>query len=107
MGVFRLDPAGIDQDDLELYLIDHGLEEMGESTGEKGEAQIVVRCAFQAFGDLQSAIEERGLKAVSAESEFIPQNTIELSEDHAREVLEMIDRVEQDDDVQRVFHNLA
>src|SRR5687768_7940487 len=38
MGVFRLDPAGIDQDDLELYLIDHGLDEMGESTGEKGEA---------------------------------------------------------------------
>src|SRR6201996_1929383 len=37
MGVFRLNPTGIDQDDLELYLIDHGLEEMGESTGEKGE----------------------------------------------------------------------
>ncbi|NDE01874.1 MAG: YebC/PmpR family DNA-binding transcriptional regulator, partial [Gammaproteobacteria bacterium] len=46
MGVFRLDPAGIDQDDLELYLIDHGLDEMGESTGEKGEAQLVARCAF-------------------------------------------------------------
>jgi transcriptional/translational regulatory protein YebC/TACO1 len=39
MGVFRLDPAGIDQDDLELYLMDHGLEEMGEGTGEKGEPQ--------------------------------------------------------------------
>ena len=43
MGVFRLDPAGIDQDDLELYLIDHGLDEMGESTGEKGEPQATKR----------------------------------------------------------------
>ena len=47
MGVFRLHPEGIDQDDLELYLIDHGLDEMGESTGEKGEPQIVVRCAVR------------------------------------------------------------
>ena len=47
MGVFRLDPTGIDQDDLELYLIDHGLDEMGESAGEKGEPQLVVRCAFE------------------------------------------------------------
>ena len=61
MGVFRLDPAGIDQDDLELYLIDHGLEEMGESTGEKGEPQIVVRCAFDDFGTVQKALEDRGI----------------------------------------------
>ena len=46
MGVFRLNPEGINQDDLELYLIDHGLEEMGESTlSEKGEPQLVIRCA--------------------------------------------------------------
>src|SRR5262249_26735860 len=46
MGVFRLTPEGIDQDDLELDLIDYGLEEMGESTGEKGEPQLVIRCNF-------------------------------------------------------------
>ena len=61
MGVFRLNPEGIDQDDLELYLIDHGLEEMGESTGEKGEPQIVIRCMFADFGTLQKALEERKL----------------------------------------------
>ena len=59
MGVFRLSPEGIDQDDLELYLMDHGLDEMGEGTGEKGEPQIVVRCAFENFGQLQQALEER------------------------------------------------
>jgi YebC/PmpR family DNA-binding regulatory protein len=67
MGVFRLDPTGIDQDDLELYLIDHGLEEMGESTGEKGEPQIVVRCAFDDFGTVQKALEDRGIEPLSAE----------------------------------------
>jgi transcriptional/translational regulatory protein YebC/TACO1 len=61
MGVFRLNPAGIDQDDLELYLIDHGLEEMGESTGEKGELQIVARCLFENFGQMQKALEDRGV----------------------------------------------
>ena len=60
MGVFRLDPAGIDQDELELHLIDHGLEEMGESTGEKGEPQLVIRCAFADFGKVQEALESRG-----------------------------------------------
>ena len=71
MGVFRLNPAGIDQDDLELYLIDHGLEEMGESTGEKGEPQLVIRCAFADFGKLQEALEARGIAPLSAEHEYI------------------------------------
>ncbi len=106
MGVFRLDPTGIDQDALELELIDHGLQEMGESTGEKGEKQLVIRCAFADFGALQSAIEAKGLHVLSAESEYVPANMMELPEDQAKDVLEMIDRLEQDDDVQRVFHNL-
>ena len=100
-------PAGIDQDDLELDLIDHGLEEMGESTGEKGEPQLVVRCAFADFGTLQKALEDRGITPISAEHEYICQTPIELPEDQANEVLELIDKLEQDDDVQKVFHTLA
>lgn len=107
MGVFRLNPAGIDQEELELDLIDHGLEEMGESTGEKGEPQLVLRCAFTDFGQLQKALEDRKITPVSAESEYIPQTPVELPEDKATEVLKMIDALEQDDDVQKVFHNLA
>lgn len=107
MGVFRLDPKGIDQDALELELIDHGLQEMGESTGEKGEKQLVIRCAFNDFGQLQHAIEAKGLQPLSAESEYVPANLMTLPEDQAKEVLEMIDKLEQDDDVQRVFHNLG
>jgi YebC/PmpR family DNA-binding regulatory protein len=107
MGVFRLKPEGIDQEALELELIDHGLEEMGESTGEKGEPQLVIRCAFTDFGQLQKAIEERGITPISAESEYIAQTPVELPEEKATEVLKMIDALEQDDDVQKVFHVLA
>jgi YebC/PmpR family DNA-binding regulatory protein len=107
MGVFRLDPAGIDQDDLELYLIDHGLEEMGESTGEKGEPQLVIRGLFPDFGRLQMALEARGITPLSAEHEYVCTVPTELPEDHATEVLTLIDKLEQDDDVQKVFHTLA
>jgi YebC/PmpR family DNA-binding regulatory protein len=107
MGVFRLDPAGIDQDDLELYLIDHGLEEMGESTGEKGEPQLVVRGAFEDFGRLQEALEARGVVPLSAEQEYVCSAPTELPEEQANEVLALIDKLEQDEDVQRVFHTLG
>ncbi len=107
MGVFRLPPEGLDADALELDLIDHGLEEMGEGQGEKGEPQLVIRCAFSSFGQLQAALEERKLPILSAESEYVAQTPVELAEEQAREVLELVDALEQDDDVQRVFHNLA
>jgi YebC/PmpR family DNA-binding regulatory protein len=107
MGVFKISPEGVDQDALELDLIDHGLEEMGESVDDKGEKTLVIRCAFQSFGQLQSAIEQRGLKVISAEHEYIPQNLVELPADQAKEVLELVDEMEQDEDVQKVFHTLA
>jgi YebC/PmpR family DNA-binding regulatory protein len=106
MGVFRLAPEAIDVDSLELELIDHGLQDMGESVGEKGEKQLVVHCAFSDFGKLQHAIEAKGLTLLSAEGEFIAESLTELPEDPANEVLKLVDALEQDEDVQRVFHNL-
>ena len=107
MGVFRLNPEGIDPDDLELYLIDHGLEEFGESTNEKGEPQLVARCLFEDFGTLQKGLEDRGIAPVSAEHEYLCQAPTELPEEQATEVLELIDKLEQDEDVQKVYHTLA
>jgi YebC/PmpR family DNA-binding regulatory protein len=108
MGVFRLDPASVkDQDELELDMIDYGLEEMGESTGEKGEPQLVIRCAFHDFGKMQEALEKRKLTPLSAEHEYICSMPTELPEAQAAEVLALIDKLEQDDDVQKVFHTLA
>jgi len=107
MGVFRLSPQGLDLEAIELDLIDHGLEEMGEGKGEKGEPQVVIRCAFASFGQLQAAIEARKLPLISAEHEYVAQNPVELPEEKASEVLALVDALEQDDDVQRVFHSLA
>jgi YebC/PmpR family DNA-binding regulatory protein len=107
MGTFRLDPKGLNQDELEMELIDHGLEEMGESTGEKGEPQLVLRCAFNDFGTLQKALEDRSITPLSAESEYVPVTPVDLSEAQAEEVLKLVDRLEQDDDVQKVFHSLG
>ena len=107
MGVFRLAAEGVDAEALELDLIDHGLQELGETTGEKGEKQLLIRCAFSDFGHLQAHLESRGLPLLSAESEYVPLNPVELPEDKATEVLKMVDALEQDEDVQHVFHNLA
>jgi YebC/PmpR family DNA-binding regulatory protein len=107
MGVFRLDPAGLDADALELDLIDHGLEEMREGTGEKGEPQLIVRCAFADLGRMQRALEERGIHPLSAGSEHVCPSPMDLPEEQAKQVLELVDALEQDEDVQRVFHTLA
>lgn len=107
MGVFRLDPEGLDADELELELIDHGLEELGEGSGEKGEPQLVLRCPFNDFGQLQKGLEDHGITPLSATSEYVAGTPVELPDEQAEEVLALLDRLEQDDDVQTVFHNLA
>jgi len=106
MGVFKLKPEGLDPEELELELIDQGLEEMGEGTGENGEDVLVMRVAFQDFGRMQKALEEKNLATISAEVEWIPSTTVELNEEQAQDVLKLVDRLEQDDDVQKVFHTL-
>lgn len=107
MGVFKLKPEGLNIEELELELIDHGLEEMGEGTGEKGEDIIVLRCAFTDFGKLQKALEDKNITPISAEVEWIPTTTVPLSDSQADEVSKLIDRLEQDEDVQKVFHNMV
>ena len=106
MGAFRLNPEGLNSEDLELELIDAGLEELGESTGENGEEVLVARCAFTDFGKMQDALEEKGITPISAELEWVPTTTVSLPEDQAEDVFKLIDKLEQDEDVQKVFHNM-
>lgn len=107
MGVFHLQPEEIDPETLELELIDFGLEEMGEGVSEDGKEVLVVRCSFPDFGKMQKALEDRNLKVLSSQLEWIPASTVELPEDQAEEVLKLVAKLEQDEDVQRVFHNLG
>jgi YebC/PmpR family DNA-binding regulatory protein len=106
MGVFKLKPEGLNTEELEFELIDAGLEEMGEGTGENGEEVLVLRCPFNEFGSMQKALEEKKITPLSAEVEWIPTTTVSLSEEQAQDVLKLVDKLEQDEDVQKVFHNL-
>ena len=107
LGVFKLKPAGLNIEELEFELIDFGLEEMGEGTGENGEEVLVLRCAFSDFGNMQKALEEKGITPLSAEVEWIPTTTVPLNDAQAEDVSKLIDKLEQDEDVQKVFHNMG
>jgi YebC/PmpR family DNA-binding regulatory protein len=107
MGVFKLKPEGLNIEDLELELIDHGLDDLGEGVGEHGETLIVLHVAFNDFGNMQRELESKNIVPVSSEVEWIPTTTVSLPEEYAQEVLKLVDKLEQDDDVQKVFHNLV
>ncbi|MGB3529297.1 MAG: YebC/PmpR family DNA-binding transcriptional regulator, partial [Saprospiraceae bacterium] len=80
MGVFKLHPEGIQIEDLEMELIDFGLEEMGEGTGENDEPVIVIRVPFNEFGTMQKALEDKNIIPISSEMEWIPLNTTSLED---------------------------
>ena len=108
MGAFTLNPADVpDRDEFELELIDEGLEELGETVTEDGRDALVARCAFSDFGQMQKALEERGIEPIAAEIEWVPASPVELPNEQADAVLELVAKLEADEDVQRVFHNLA
>jgi YebC/PmpR family DNA-binding regulatory protein len=107
MGVFKLKPEGLNADDLELELIDFGLEELGEGTGENGDPVLVVRSGFTHFGHMQNALEEKGITPISAELEWIPTVTVPVNDEQAEDVSKLIERLEQDEDVSKVFHNMG
>ncbi len=102
MGEFKVKNSGQNLEELELELIDFGLEEIGEDS----EGNIIIRTPFTEFGNMSKALEEKKVEVISAEPTRIPANTVELPEDQANEVLKLVDLLEQDDDVQKVYHNL-
>ena len=106
-GTFRLSPEGIERDELELELIDHGLEHFDDGLDDDGNAELILRCAYDDFGNLQAALDARKIEIKSSGFEWVPKTTTELPDEQVDEVLALIERLEDDDDVQNVFHNLA
>ncbi len=102
MGEFKIKNTGLPVEELELDLIDYGLEEIGEDS----EGNIIIRTAYNEFGHMAKALEEKKIEVLTAELTRIPQNTVELSEEAAQDVLKLVDKLEQDEDVQKVYHNL-
>lgn len=103
-GVFTLTKEAIgdrDMEELELELIDGGVEEI-EDAGDI----IVITTAFEDFGNMQKTLEDLELEAQSAELQRIPNNTKTLDVSQSKQILKMVDRFEDEDDIQNVFHNL-
>ncbi len=101
-GIFKIDPEGVDVEELELELIDDGAEDIYEHEGE-----IIVETAFTDFGAMQKALEEKGLHVITAELQRIPHTRIELTDEQAEEIENLVEKIEEDDDVQAVYHNMA
>lgn len=102
-SVFRIAAEGIDMEELELELIDLGADELelDEETN-----QIVIYGDFTAFGALQKYLEEKGYELKGAEFERIPTDYKELTDEQVADVEKLIERIEEDDDVQMVYHNM-
>ena len=103
-GVFKIRGAGIDPEELELDLIDSGLEELFT---DPEEGIIIIYTAFNDYSTMQKALELKGLDVLGAELERIPQSFAEgLSEEQENEILALVQKFEEDDDIQRVYHNM-
>ncbi len=103
LGVFCLNPEGLDKEELELELIDHGLEEMRDGETQEGEPAIILHASYDQFGVMQTALEERKIEPVSSGIEWIPKAEAELTDEQIADVDAFLERVADDDDVQKVF----
>ena len=101
-GIFKLPDQDIDLEELELELIDFGAEEVFEDEGE-----IFIYTSFHDFGRMQKTLEEKGIELTSAELQRFPVNTVQITAEQQKEVENVIEKIEEDDDVQAVYHNMA
>ena len=101
-GVFRIaKDKSINPDELELELIDFGLENM-----EVDDEEVIIYVAYEDFGKMSKGLDDKKIPVKKSALERIPTTFVELNEEQQDEVLNLIDRFEEDDDVQAVFHNL-
>ncbi len=103
-GVFKIEKSKLGNRDIEEFefeLIDFGIEDMAID-----DEVVYVYTSFTDFGMMQKALEDMNIEVSNAELQYIPSTYVDLSEDQAKEVLDLIERLEGDDDVQNVYHNL-
>jgi YebC/PmpR family DNA-binding regulatory protein len=98
---FRINAEGLDAEDLELEMIDFGAEEVFAD-----EDGILIYAPFESFGAIQSELESRGIEILSSGFERIPQVTKALTPEQAADVEKLLEKIEEDDDVQNVYHTM-
>lgn len=102
-GIFNIDVAQVkmEWDDFEMEMIDGGAEDI-----DKDEEEIMITTAFEDFGSLSHKLDELGIEVKSAELQRIPNNIKEVTAEQFKANMKMLDRFEEDDDVQNVYHNM-
>ena len=100
-AVFRINAEGLSVEDLELELIDFGAEEV-----EQDENEILITTAFEDFGNMQKALEEKGVHIISSGFERFPLSYMKVNAEQEAEIQKMLDKMEEDDDVNMVYHNM-
>jgi YebC/PmpR family DNA-binding regulatory protein len=100
-GVFTIKNENINIEELEMDLIDFGAEEL-----EGDDEEIIVYTALTDFGNMQKALEAKKLNIISSELERIPNSTVELTDEQMEQVMVLITKLEEEDDVQKVYHNI-
>ena len=101
-SVFKIKPKdGVSLEDLELELIDYGVDEI-----ENDEEEIVLYGAFEEFANIQKYLESNGFEIISAEFERIPHELKEVTAEQRVTLDKLLEKLEEDEDVQNVFHNM-
>lgn len=100
-GVFKIKAEGQDMEELELNLIDFGLDEIQQE-----EDLLFLYTPFEEFGNMAKGLESMGIEAISAELQRIPLSETEVPEEAVEDVIKLIEKIEDDDDVQNVYHNM-
>lgn len=101
-GIFSIPMAGINKDDFELEMIDFGMEEMEDD----GEGNYIITVPFSEFGSMQKALEDRKIEIINAQLQRVPTTFVELNEEQQEDFGKLLDRLDEDDDVVNVWHNL-
>lgn len=104
---FKIEKGELDLEELELELIDAGIEELFEEEAEDDQpAQVAIYGPFESFGAIQSSLEEKGLEIKSSGFDRIPTTTKKVPEDQKKDIEKLLEKLDDDDDVQNVFHNM-
>ncbi|MFN4082214.1 MAG: YebC/PmpR family DNA-binding transcriptional regulator [Bacteroidia bacterium] len=101
-GVFRIANTNLNIEELELELIDFGLEELVDD----GEGNFIIYVPFSDFGAMQKALEDKNIEILNAELQRIPTTYVDVTEEQEADVNKLIEKLEDDDDVTNIWHNM-
>ena len=107
-SVFKIKPKeGVSLKDLELELIDYGVDELEDIVDEEsGEEQVILYGAFEEYSNIQKYLEDNGFEIISSEFERIPNDLKEVTPEQRAAIEKLLEKIEEDEDVQNVFHNM-